>query len=73
MPQIPKINCKYYSEFGNCMHPDKLKVFFGLLKDTCIYLKHEQQRHGGCYTPIDCEIQKKYPRPLPPAHIPKLN
>lgn len=72
MPQIPKINCKYYSEFGSCIHPDKPRVFFGLFRQTCIYLKHEYERRGGCYSPVDCNIQEEYPRPLPPMHIPKL-
>ncbi len=62
MALIININCKHYSTFGHCCHPEEKR--FWIFKKECILVKNRV---------AVCDLQEKYPRPkgLPPPLPPR--
>jgi hypothetical protein len=60
--KIPNINCKHYSDFGECFHPDKKNVYW-FFRPQCILIGRTSLRH--------CTLQEQYERPNAPPPPPR--
>ena len=49
------INCKYITEYYNCLHPDKKKIL-GFIRPTCIKMRKDIF--------CKCDLQDEYARPV---------